>query len=334
MYLCIDINGFTELKSFCILYDLCRRMGIGSALVKSVEEWMQRNGAQYGFLATEENNVASTNLFSLKCNYVKFSSLVIYVQPVNEHLAEEALDVDVSSRHIKIEKLNIDQAVAIYKNCLRQKEIYPTDIEAILKEKLSMGTWVCFFQEEGWTGLEKKEEKDLDSIMATAPKSWAIFSIWNTSETYKLQIRRPNLLKLFHVSISHAMERILPCLKLPFMSSSSSMSSSEFHKKPFGFLFLYGIHGEGERVGELMNGVWRFGKRMGEKEKDCRVMMTEVGGSDPLRAHVPQGSSSSPMTCINDLWYLKRLNGPVSDEDDELTAIRPVGNVFVDPREF
>lgn len=69
---------------------------------------------------------------------------------------------------------------------------------------------------------------------------------------------------------------------------------------------------------------------MAENVKDCSVMMTELGGSDPLRAHVPQGSS---MSCINDLWYLKRLNAPVSDED-ELTAMRPVGNVFVDPRDF
>lgn len=315
---------------------------------------MERNGAEYAFLATEENNVASSNLFSLKCNYVKLSSLVIYVQPIHDHLAEEMGVL----RDIKFEKLRIEQAVAIYKNCLKQKEIYPTDIEAILKEKLSMGTWVCFFREEGWEslglGLEKKEEEgeeeegigsnsdsNSNSIMGRAPRSWAIFSIWNTSETYKLQIRRSNVLKLFHASISHAMERILPCLKLklklPFMSMGGSDDDDEdnddhqFDKKPFGFLFLYGIHGEGERVGELMKGVWRFGWRMGENVKNCSVMMTELGGSDPLRAHVPQASS---MSCINDLWYLKRLNGPVSTHQAELTAMRPVGNVFVDPREF
>ncbi|KAJ9699790.1 hypothetical protein PVL29_005589 [Vitis rotundifolia] len=316
--------GGTDVTMGCILglrvSPRHRRMGIGLGLVKSAEEWIERNGAQYAFLATEENNVASTNLFTLKCNYVKFSSLVIYVQPVNDHLAEE---VDVP-RDIKIEKLHIEQAISLYKSCLKQREIYPTDIEAILKEKLSMGTWVCFFSEEGWVGLQKKEEKE-GEIMGTAPSSWAIFSIWNTSEAYKLQIRRSNLLKICHASVSHAMERILPCLKLPFMSMST-----ESHKKPFGFLFLYGIHGEGERIGELMKAVWRFASRMAENVKDCSVMMTELGGSDPLRAHVPQGSS---MSCINDLWYLKRLNAPVSDED-ELTAMRPVGNVFVDPRDF
>ncbi|XP_057959425.1 probable N-acetyltransferase HLS1 [Malania oleifera] len=285
-----------------------RRMGIGLKLVKSIEEWTVRNGAHYIILATEESNIPSKNLFTVKCNYSKFISLVIVVQPVSsptKHLCQD----------IKIEKLHTDQAISFYENRFGGKEMYPMDIDAILKGRLSLGTWISYFKEGNWNG---------EMISSTrTPSSWVIFSIWNSCEVYKLQIRKSLPLKCFHATLSHARDKIFPCLKMPIIFDS-------FENKPFGFLFLYGLYGEGERLAEIMKCVWSFASRMAENVKDCRVIMAELGASDPLRWHVPQGSS---MSTIKDLWYLKKVCSPASDED-ELMMMGQVGDMFVDPRDF
>ncbi|CAK9163169.1 unnamed protein product [Ilex paraguariensis] len=326
-----------------------RRMRIGLQLVQSIEEWLMRNGAQYFFLATEEKNIASTNLFTIRCSYVQFSSLVIYIQPVISSHAE-----DLSDQDIKIEKLSVDQAISFYKNNLKCKNVYPADIDAIFKESLSLGTWMSYIKEGSSNGFSNNNSNSIhetpemyavlpshveilfsrleglstnkDDTKNRTPSSWAIFSIWNTCEAYKLQVRRSSHpLKAFHGKFDHARSKIFPCLKLPPISDSSSI------EKPFGFLFLYGLHGEGERVGELMKSVWSFASRLAKNVRDCKAIVTELGLSDPLREPVHLRSS---MSCINDLWYIKKVNDPSDDEEEDLTVIRPVGNVFVDPRDF
>ncbi|EEF43085.1 probable N-acetyltransferase HLS1-like [Ricinus communis] len=294
-----------------------RRMGIGLKLVKSVEEWLVGNGAHYFFLATEKNNVASTNLFTSKCNYINFGSLVIFVQ-------QASLPVKSLSEDIKIEKLQIDQAISLYNNKLRGKDIYPTDIDALLKEKLSLGTWVSYFKEDEWIILHNNEKNHEDEdILSKTPSSWVIFSIWNSCEAYKLHIRKSHHpLKFFHATLSHARDKILPCLKLPICDSL---------QKPFGFLFLYGLYGEGARLQELMRAIWIFTSRMAENVKDCKVITTELGVTDPLMQYVPHEPS---MSFIDDLWYLKKVNGITTGSNDELMAMGQAGNLFVDPRDF
>ncbi|KAF7144826.1 hypothetical protein RHSIM_Rhsim04G0235500 [Rhododendron simsii] len=288
---------------------LLRRMGIGSKLIQSMEEWLKRNGAQYTSLATEEKNVASRNLFTLRCNYIKSSSLVIYLQPVS--LLPKNL-----AQGITIERLSINQAIPFYNNHLQAKDIYPADIDKILKENLSLGTWVCYVKEEGWIDLHNKEKtKDTGSKTAS---SWVIFSIWNKCEACNLQVRS-NELKF---TLSKARVKIIPCLK---------MQRRESTKRPFGFFLLYGIHGEGERLGDLMESIWGFASRLAENVKECKAIMVELGVSDPLREFVPK---SSTMSCINDLWYLKRVNSHGYEDEDDMVAKGPMGNVFVDPRDF
>ncbi|XP_010259270.1 PREDICTED: probable N-acetyltransferase HLS1-like isoform X2 [Nelumbo nucifera] len=289
-----------------------RRMGIGLKLVKSIEGWAITNGAQYIWVATEEDNVAATNLFVLKCNYVKLSSLVILVQPISSHVKDSPGDVT-------IEKLSIDQAISLYKDRLGSKGFYPVDMDAILKEKRSLGTWVSFFNEEDWVGLRSKESSE--DFTSRTPSSWAILSIWNTSEAYKLQIRRPYPFRCLHATLSQARAKVFPCLRISFC---------DLLHKPFGFLFLYGIHGEGERLGELMKSLWCFASNMAGSMKDCKVIITELGNCDTLVGHVPRGAS---MSSINDVWYLKRVNDP-SEEDDQWTTTQPSGHLFVDPRDF
>ncbi|KAG4210521.1 hypothetical protein ERO13_A02G054300v2 [Gossypium hirsutum] len=293
-----------------------RRMGIGLKLVRAMEEWLINNEAHYTFLATEKNNVASTNLFTTKCNYRHLSSLVIFVQPINF-----GMDHGGASQDIKVEKLNIDQAICFYDHKLRGKDIDLADIDAILKEKQSLGTWVSYFKQDEWIGLHSKEMKNED-IISTSPSSWAMFSIWNSCEAYKIHIKKySHPLKFFHETLSHARDKIFPCLKIPICDSL---------EKPFGFLFLYGLHGEGERVEELMKSAWNFASRLAENVKDCKVIITELGVSDPLMEHVPHYSS---MSRIEDQWYLKKVNGSINDED-ELGMVGELGNVVVDPRDF
>lgn len=295
-------------------------MGIGFHLVKSVEEWLMRNGAHYTFLATEKNNVASTNLFTSRCNYMNFSSLFIFVQPVS-------LSLKVLSQDIKIEKLQIDQAISLYNNKLRSKDLFPTDIHSILKEKLSLGTWVSYFKEEAWFDFENNKENNNEGtiIAKTSPSSWVMFSIWNSCEAYKIHKSKSHhpFFKFLHATLSHAKMKIFPCIgvRMPIGSSLGN---------PFGFLFLYGLYGEGEKLGELMKSVLSFASRLAENVKHCKMIIAELGVSDPLIQHVPRESSIS---CIQDLWYLKKVNCVADDNKEERMMMEQFGNVFVDPRE-
>lgn len=284
-------------------------MGIGLKLVKSIEGWAINNGAQYTYLATEESNIASTNLF-LRCDYKRLSSLVILIQPVNSYSYNP-------SQEVKIEKLSINQAIALYKDRLSGKEFVPVDIDAILRAKLSLGTWVSFFKEEEWVDLHYKEKSD--HFISKAPSSWAMLSIWKTYEAYKLQIRAAHLVRCFYTTVSNVGAKVFPCFGIPSLGGIPC--------KPIGFVFLYGLHGEGEKQGELMKSLWCFACNLARKLKDCKAIITELGMCDPLLGHIPQVTTS--MSCIDDLWCLKRL-----DNDDEWVKAQSSAHLFVDPREF
>ncbi|KAK4265901.1 hypothetical protein QN277_026891 [Acacia crassicarpa] len=304
-----------------------RRKGVGQKLVNSAEEWMLRNGAEYSFLATEKNNTASTNLFSLKCHYLYLTSLHIFVHPTTSPLNH--ISTATSSRQVKVQKLNISQAISLYTRTLKHKDLYLTDMDLILKEKLSLGTWVTYYKEDGnW---------EVENETSNVPNSWIVFSVWNTCEACKLQVR--SKYKPFRViintTLNHAREKIkmFPCLRIPNVSNSPSSSS---RRRPFGFLFIYGLHGEGDNLGELMECAWRFTSRLGESMKDyCKVVITELGFGDPLAKLVPQTPS---MSCIDDLWYIKSLSSAAqsneNEEDDKVLLNGQVRNVFVDPRDF
>ncbi|OWM88055.1 hypothetical protein CDL15_Pgr016628 [Punica granatum] len=292
-----------------------RRMGIGSKLVQSLEDWMAANGAQYALLATEKTNTAAMNLFIAQRNYTILSSLVIYMCPISSKPKEQP-------QHIRTDKLLVDQAISFYEKRLKCKDVFPADISSILKEKLSLGTWISYFGKG--VGTKGGETNNLDFI-EEEPSSWVIFSVWNTSEAYKLQIRKSHEFKFFSSTLKQAYSKILPCLKLPAQSSV---------QEPFGFLFLYGLLGEGERVGELIKHMWDFTARLAINLKDCRVVLTELGATDPLREHVSLGPCT---TCINDVWCLKklvRISKYGEDRGEDLAGKRAAGNVFVDPRDF
>ncbi|XP_038877953.1 probable N-acetyltransferase HLS1 [Benincasa hispida] len=302
-----------------------RRLGIGLKLVHSVEEWVIRNGANYAFLAIEKKNKASKNLFTHKCNYVKFSSLVIFRQPLIVFPTKD--NIISKGEIIKTEKLNIEQAISFYTNTLTTKGgVYPMDFDMILKEKLSLGTWVSYFNQEDWTHLICSQ-KDSE-IYQRMPSSWVVFSIWNTCKAYKFQIResKHDQLLLPLRFLKRARKKLISCFKMP---------NSVSFGKSFGFFFLYGIFGEGERVGELVESIWIFASRLAEDEKDCKAIVTELSVSDPIINHVPRNNRS--MSCINDNWYLKKLSVHSDDEKDEILLSKDMetaANVIVDPRDF
>ncbi|KAM7278554.1 hypothetical protein ACFE04_005688 [Oxalis oulophora] len=316
--------GAASIKLGCIIglrvSPTHRRMGIGLKLVKSIEGWLAENGAHYTFLATEKNNIASTNLFTTKCNYVKFSSLFIFAQPVfptkkNDHTSQHY-------QGIGIEKLNIDQSISFYKDKLR-RDVYPLDMESILREKLSLGTWVFYFNEEKEKG---------------SPISRLVFSVWNSCEAYKIHVRRNNLrthYKVLHETLIHASEKIFPCLV-------KKMPTNDDDDESFGFLFLFGIHGEGERLGELMRCMWSYASKLTVEEniKDCKVIMTELGVEDSLLEFMPQDGrveEESCMSCVEDVWYLKEIYRNVDGRNDDKKVMimgQQVGDVFIDPRDF
>ncbi|KAJ0979937.1 hypothetical protein J5N97_015411 [Dioscorea zingiberensis] len=294
-----------------------RRMGIATKLVKFIESWAIRNGAEYISLATEENNIASINLFVLKFDYMRLNSLCILIQPLDPHAKKIK-----PSHNVKIEKLTVEQAISLYKSKLGGEKLFPGDIEAILKEQLSLGTWVSYYEDEQWSGLHCKEKDD--EFIHKTPNSWAILSIWKTCESYELQIRGAPIVRFFHSTLSHITSKVLPCLRV--------YPSSELLSKPFGFLFLYGLHGEGERVGELIKSLWFFAQSLAKNTKDCKVIVTELGACDPLREHVPWGSFTSR---IDDLWFIKRVGGDAMNIGDiESTDAQPFSHIFVDPRDF
>lgn len=290
-----------------------RRNGIGSELIKSAENWAIRNGAQFIFLAIEENNVASINLFTLKFDYTKLNSLAIVVQSIEPRAKINPL------HNIYIQKLSIEQAITLYKDKLGGKRFFPADMDAILKEQLCLGTWVSYFKEEQWSGLHSEDGE----FSSRSPSSWAIVSMWKTYESYKLQVSGAPMVRCFYATLGR-IGKVLPCLKPP--------QFCELLSKPFGFIFLFGIYGEGERVGELISSLWCFASHLAGKMSECKAIVAEFGETDALKEHVPQASNSSQ---INDLWFLKRVGRIANDWDDLITsASQPLSQVFVDPRDF
>ncbi|XP_010558446.1 PREDICTED: probable N-acetyltransferase HLS1 isoform X2 [Tarenaya hassleriana] len=301
--------GSENVKLGCIIglrVSSNHRMGIGVRLVHSVEEWMARNKVDYTFLATEKTNVASRNLFTSKCNYTQLASLVIFIQEPSSVKQYSAIP-----KAIKIESLRVEEAISMYNIKLKEKDIYPTDIEAILKEKMNLGTWVSYFKDEKWVRAGEGE----------TPSSWVMFSVWSSCQANNGEWLLPQV-KFLSSVMEKAREKILPaCLKVP----------RSVEKKRLGFLFLFGIHGEGERVEELVKSTWRFTMRLAETVKGCEVVLTEMGVSDPLvRFLEPQAIPG--LSCIDDVWYIKRATCHGGCAGDEVTG--ELGNVFVDPRDF
>ncbi|GLJ13947.1 hypothetical protein SUGI_0222980 [Cryptomeria japonica] len=292
-----------------------RRMGIGLKLVQSLERWFKENGAEYAYMATEKENEACIKLFDGKLNYKKFRTPAILVHPVYAHSRRIRSSV-------KIQKLGVQEAESLYRLYLGTREFFPQDIDAILKNRLSLGTWAAFPQEEEWPR---------DGKNAPFPTSWAILSVWNSSDVFKLEVKGVSRLKYLLAATTRFFDGAFPWLKIPSIPDV-------FH--PFGLHFLYGLHAEGIQAQKLMKELYWFAHNMARKNGDgCRLIATEVGSCDPLRPCIPYWDCFS---CPEDLWCIKKLKDdsvPDHDHDDhhnhgDWTKSTPEPTLFVDPRDF
>ncbi|KHN23236.1 hypothetical protein glysoja_038453 [Glycine soja] len=94
-----------------------RRMGIGMKLVKKMEEWFRDNGAEYAYMATEKDNVASVKLFTDKCGYSKFRTPCILANPVFSHPAR-------ISHKVTIIELSPSDAEILYRSKFSTTEFF------------------------------------------------------------------------------------------------------------------------------------------------------------------------------------------------------------------
>lgn len=285
-----------------------RRKGIGSSLVRKLEEWFTSNDVDYAYMATEKDNHASVSLFMDKFGYTKFRTPAILVNPVNHHSFQ-------ISPNIEIARLKIEQAESIYRRFMGSTEFFPNDIGNILRNKLSLGTWVAYFKGDiGWGDFGS------DGMV---PNSWAMLSVWNSGEIFKLRLGKAPFCCLLYTKSWCLIDKIFPCLKLPTMPDFFN---------PFGFYFMYGVYHEGPFSGKLVRTLCQFVHNMASESKDdkCKIIVTEVGGRDELNHHIPHWKL---LSCPEDLWCIKALKNEGTNTFHELTKTPPTRALFVDPRE-
>ncbi|XP_048128347.1 probable N-acetyltransferase HLS1 [Rhodamnia argentea] len=286
-----------------------RRMGIASKLVERMEEWVRESGGEYCYMATENDNLPSVNLFTSKCGYSKFRTPSILVNPVFAHRLR-------LPRRAAILKLCPRDAELLYRLRFSTSEFFPRDIDAVLNNKLSLGTFLAVPRgsdgDRPWGGATE--------FLVDPPESWAVVSVWNLQEVYKLEVRGVPAAKRALARASRAVDGALPWLGLP--------SFPELFR-PFGAHFLYGLGGEGPRAGEMVRALCGHAHNLA-KEHGCAVVATEVARREPLALAVPHWKRLS----FDDLWCVKRLGQDYSDGAvGDWTKSPPGLSIFVDPRE-
>ncbi|CAK9326934.1 unnamed protein product [Citrullus colocynthis] len=294
---------------------LFRRRGIGCSLVRRLEEWFAVNDVDYAYMATEKDNEASVKLFINKLGYTNFRVPAILVNPVKHYRSYHL------PSNIQIARLKVDVAEFLYRKFMASTEFFPHDIDHVLKHKLSLGTWVAYYKDNDISSA-KFETNGSKSEMAI-PKSWAMLSVWNSGEVFKLRLGKAPLSCLIYTESSKVIDKIFPCLKLP--------SIPDFYE-PFGFYFMYGVHREGSGTGKLVRALCQYVHNMAAAARDCKVIVTEIGGEDSLREEIPHWKL---LSCPEDLWCIKALKKEARNSLHELTKTPPTTRpaLFVDPRE-
>ncbi|CAL0330783.1 unnamed protein product [Lupinus luteus] len=289
-----------------------RKMRIGLKLVQTMEQWFRDNGAEYSYIATENDNVASVNLFTQKCGYSKFRTPSILVNPVFAHKAKTL------TNKFTIIKLNQNDAESLYRNHFSTTEFFPRDIDSVLKNNLSLGTFVAVprgsYDFNSWPGTNQ--------FLLNPPQSWAVVSVWNCKKVFTLEVRGVSRFKRMLAKMTRVLDRAMPWFGLP--------SVPNFFR-PFGLHFMYGLGGDGPDSVQMVRALCGFAHNLA-KENDCSVVATEVSSLEPLRLGVPHWKM---LSCEEDLWCIKRLGEDYSDGSvGDWTKSPPGLSIFVDPREF
>ncbi|KAG5621313.1 hypothetical protein H5410_006531 [Solanum commersonii] len=283
-----------------------RRKGIGLKLVRKMEEWFRENGAEYSYIATENDNHASVKLFTHKCGYAKFRTPSILVQPVFAHRVK-------ISKTITIFKLTPTEAETLYRHKFSTTEFFPKDIDSILNNKLNLGTFVA---------VPKGTFSCINEFLTNPPESWAVLSVWNCKDVFKLEVRGASRMMKGLAKTTRLMDRAFPWLKVPSVPEVF---------RPFGLHFMYGLGGEGPLSVKLTKALCDLAHNLAA-ESGCGVVVTEVASREPLKLGIPHWKK---LSCAEDLWCIKRLGEDYSDGSvGDWTKSRPGLSIFVDPREF
>lgn len=292
---------------FCNL--VLRRLGVGTKLVKKLEGWCKQMGAEYAYMATDFTNEPSINLFTKKCDYTKFRTPTMLVQPVHAHYKS------IGRRSNAIVRIPPHLAETIYRQVFANSEFFPKDIDAILRSKLNLGTFMA---------IPKKSLPKWDPRECLLPPSFAILSVWNTKEVFKLQVKGVSALTYACCVGSRLLDEWMPWLRLP--------SFPDVFRK-FGVYFMYGLHMEGKRGSCLMKSLCNFAYNMARDDDGCGAVVAEVGQRDPVREVIPHWRKFS---VAEDVWCIKKLRGAKQGESEPSDWIHSWSSssvIFVDPRD-
>ncbi|KAK4488884.1 hypothetical protein RD792_004674 [Penstemon davidsonii] len=283
-----------------------RRLGIATKLVQELESWCKDKGAEFAYMATECNNHPSLNLFTQKCNYEKFRNPTVLVQPVHLHYKS-------ISSNIAILRISSQLAETIYRRIFSCSEFFPKDIDCLLNNKLNLGTFMA---------LPKKSLQDWNPRTGGLPTSFAILSIWDTKEVYKVQVKGVSALKHVACLGTRVLDAMVPWLNIPSIPNVF---------KNFGFYFLFAPHMEGKQGSRLMKSLCKFAHNLARDDVDCKFLVAEVGQMDPVRKAIPYWKKFS---WDEDIWCIKKLGEANKGLDDWFKSTIPSPVIFVDPRDL
>ncbi|KAK7255106.1 hypothetical protein RIF29_28509 [Crotalaria pallida] len=283
-----------------------RRLGIGTKLVEHLEGWCKQKGAKFAYMATDCTNEPSINLFTKKCGYSKFRTLTMLVQPVHAHY--KPINSNVALLHIPP-----SLAKSMYNQMFANSEFFPRDIELILSNKLNLGTFMA---------IPKKYLSKIDLRKGIYPPSYAILSVWNTKEVFKLQVKGVSPLAHACCVGTRILDEWMPWLRVPSFPDVF---------RPFGVYFLYGLHMEGKYGRHLMKSLCGFVHNMARDEGGCGAIVAELGQRDPVREAVPHWSKFS---WAEDMWCIKNLEDSKRGPSDMFTSRSSSPVIFVDPRDI
>ncbi|CAL9780177.1 unnamed protein product [Musa acuminata subsp. burmannicoides] len=287
-----------------------RRKGIGLRLVRQMEGWFREKGAEYAYMATGKDNEASMRLFTERCDYTKFRAPTILVHPVFAH----RLPVP---RSVTVLRLGHADAEAIYRRCFATTEFFPRDIDAVLRNPLTVATFLavpagCNTARQ-WPGAE--------AFLAAPPGSWAVASAWDCGGVLRMEVRGASRLRRGAAAATRAADRAMPWLRIPAVPDLF---------RPFVAWFLYGVGGEGPGAAEMAAAAWREAHNVARGS--ATVLAAEVAAGDPVLRGIPRWRW---LSCAEDVWCVKRLGEEYSDGGvGDWTKSAPGASIFVDPREL
>ncbi|CAL9074771.1 unnamed protein product [Musa textilis] len=287
-----------------------RRKGIGLRLVRQMEGWFREKGAEYAYMATGKDNEASMRLFTERCDYTKFRAPTILVHPVFAH----HLPVP---RSVTVLRLGHADAEAIYRRCFATTEFFPRDIDAVLRNPLTVATFLavpagCSAARQ-WPGAE--------AFLAAPPGSWAVVSAWDCGGVLRMEVRGASRLRRWAAAATRAADRAMPWLRIPAVPDLF---------RPFVAWFLYGVGAEGPGAAEMAAAAWREAHNVARGS--ATVLAAEVAAGDSVLRGIPRWRW---LSCAEDVWCVKRLGEEYSDGGvGDWTKSGPGSSIFVDPREL